>query len=89
VTTELQQVYIVDGVRYDTQLDAMTALERKYGYAHLFPEWLDVTTHQDAAEGRQLWLCGNVMARNEMYGKWHLLTPDDTQDAAAVRKPPC
>ena len=85
---ELQQVYLVDGIRYNTQSDAMTALERKYAYTYLFPEWIEVTTNQDLAEGRQVWLCGYVMARNEMFGKWETLTPSAPSTLHAAQLSP-
>jgi hypothetical protein len=85
-TVKPQQIYIVDGKRYTSQ-DAMAALERLYNCRYIAAEWVDATTHQDAADGLQIWLCGSVMGRNELFGKLEvltgpLLTPDDTPAAA-------
>jgi hypothetical protein len=77
--TTPRAVYVTGngGKEYESQGAVMAELSRILGYTVASISTYDVTTFQDAADGR------------EVYIVWPdpPLTPDDTQEVDAVRKP--
>jgi len=71
-------VYQAGGKTFDSLGAAQAELSRLLGYTVTDVDTYDVTTMDDAARGREVYI---VIALP-------LPTPDDTQEADAVRKPP-
>jgi hypothetical protein len=72
-------VYKVQDREYDNQSAAAGEFSHIMGFRVTGIEWLDVTTNQDAADNRIVYI-GWIDETKPR-------TPDDTQEADAVRKP--
>ena len=76
---DLQAVYAVGDKEFSSKDEALAEMSRSMGVLVTGGDWIDVTTFQDAANGRQIY---------RLLAKMSPPTPDDTQEVGAVRKPP-
>lgn len=76
-----KHVYKVQDNEYDNQGAAIAEFSRIMGFRVTGVRWLDVTTNQDAADNRIVYIGWVDETKPPI--------PDDTQEVDAVRKPPC
>lgn len=55
-----RHTYKVHGQKFDTERDVMAHLEVALDCRYILVDWIDVTTNQDAAENRNIWLAGRI-----------------------------
>lgn len=73
---DMQVVYAVGNKEYSSKSEALAEMSRSMGMIVMGGDWIDVTTFEDAANGRQIY---------RLLAKIPPPTPDDTQEVDAVR----